>query len=93
MNRRKNMRRNNKDIEADILRITIGGARKTQIVYQGNLNFKIVKGYLSRLIAKPREFLRYDGRRFYHTTPRGIEFLRRYDLLQCMDEQPPMLAV
>lgn len=85
------MRRNNKDIEADILRIAIGGAKKTQIVYRGNLNFKIVKGYLNRLIE--RGFIDH-GERLFHTTPRGHEFLRRYDLLQnFMNEQPPLLAV
>ncbi len=87
------MRRNNKDIEADILRIATGGARKTQIVYKGNLNFKIVKGYLNRLIEQKCIDHDRKGMLFY-TTPKGFEFLRRYDLLQSfMDEQPPLLAV
>lgn len=84
------MRRNRKDIEADILRITTGGSRKTQIVYKGNLNFKIVKRYLSRLIKQG--CIKHEGL-FFYTTPRGDEFLRRYDALESMDVQPPLLAV
>lgn len=86
------MRRNSNDIEADILRITADGAKKTYIVYQANLNFKIVKKYLSSLIE--RGYIAYDGSGkggLYFTTPRGFEFLRRYDALQSMSE--PLLAV
>lgn len=88
------MRRSYTDIEADILRIATDGARKTQIVYGANLNFKIIRTYLPRLIE--RGFLDYDGSGklgLYFTTPRGQEFLRRYDALQSMSElQPPLLA-
>ncbi|EMR73165.1 hypothetical protein MCGE09_00002, partial [Thaumarchaeota archaeon SCGC AB-539-E09] len=34
------------------LKVAQTGAKKTQIVYQANLNFKIVKKYLNRLIDK-----------------------------------------
>jgi len=47
----KSLRRNDLDICADILKVAKTGAKKTQIVYQANLNFKIVKKYLQRLIA------------------------------------------
>jgi predicted transcriptional regulator len=39
------MRRNDLEICADILRVARRGAKKTQIVYEANLNFKIVKKY------------------------------------------------
>lgn len=89
------MRRNGKDIEADILRITTGGARKTQIVYRGNLNFKIVKNYLSRLIEQG--FIKHEKGKgkygSYHTTPLGHEFLRRYNDLYNITQMPPIWAV
>jgi len=43
------VRRDNRDISADILRLATHEVIKTRIVYGANLNFKIVEGYLSRL--------------------------------------------
>mgnify|MGYP001144110336 CR=1 FL=1 len=42
-------RRNNLEITADILRIAKDGAKKTQIVYGANLNFKLLHQYLDDL--------------------------------------------
>jgi len=83
------MRRNYMDIAADILKVAEGGARKTYLVYQANLNFKIIRKYLARLIDNG--FLDYDGK-LYHTTPRGLEFLWRYDALQSLSEAPPLFS-
>lgn len=60
-------RRNDLDIQADILRVATqrGGARKTQIVYGANLNFDIVKKYLARLIS--RGLLVAEGTRYFPT--------------------------
>ncbi len=44
------MRRNDLDICADILTVARAGAKKTHIVYRANLNFKLVRKYLRRLI-------------------------------------------
>ena len=66
------MKRNNRDIEADILRIACVGTLKTCLVYGANLNFNIVKKYLARLIT--RGFLVHDGK-FYTTTPKGVEYM------------------
>ena len=66
------MKRNNRDIEADILRIARTGSLKTWLVYEANLNFNIVKKYLARLIT--RGFLVHDGK-LYTTTPRGEEYM------------------
>jgi len=88
------MRRNSTDIEANILRITIVGAWKTRIVYEANLNFCMIEKYLPRLIKQG--FIEHDGggvRSLYHTTPRGHEFLRRYDALHSLSEQPPLLEI
>ena len=71
------MRRNDLDICADILQVAKTGAKKTQIVYQANLNFKIVKKYLSRLIDTGMLSTAQESR-LYTTTNRGIEFLEQY---------------
>lgn len=84
-------RRNSIDIMADILRISISGAKKTRIVYGANLNFKIVKGYLSELREKGLlEFQTHSKK--YITTERGIEFLKQYEKIRRLQrssiEQP-----
>lgn len=76
-------RRNEMDICADVLRIARGGARKTRIVYAGNLNFKIVKRYLSRLM-EPGLLVFRDG--IYVTTDMGVRFLEFYGGLNSMLE-------
>ena len=72
------MRRNNLDICADILRLSEGGAKKTRIVYQANLNFKMVKRYLDKLLEK--EFLEQNGDQFFQTE-KGSRFIERYEAL------------
>jgi len=73
-------RRNSTDITAEILRLANGGAIKTQIVYGANLNFKIVRGYLSRLMELG--LIEMRGRRgSYWTTDKGAAFLRHYEQL------------
>ena len=71
------MRRNDLDICADILQVAKAGAKKTQIVYQANLNFKIVKKYLSRLIDTGM-LSNVQENRLYTTTNRGNTFLEQY---------------
>ncbi len=74
------MRRNDLDICADILQVAKTGAKKTQIVYQANLNFKIVKRYLNRLISTGM-LSKVEERRLYTTTNRGMRFLEQYNEL------------
>ncbi len=69
------MRRNNLDIIAEILQITQEGARKTQIVYNANLNFLIVKKYLNNLIEKG---LLNKNDTHYYTTDKGRDFIKSY---------------
>ncbi|MBC8224186.1 transcriptional regulator [Candidatus Bathyarchaeota archaeon] len=71
------MRRNDLDICADILKVSKAGAKKTHIVYRANLNFKIVKKYLSRLIDNGFLMDRSDNGIFV-TTERGSDFLEQY---------------
>ena len=70
-------RRNNVDIMADILRVARGGAKKTWIVYRANLNFKIVKDYLSELTEKGL-LAAPEGLNLYRTTEKGLDFLEQY---------------
>ena len=69
------MRRNDIDICADILRIARVGAKKTHLVYKANLNFEIVKKYLSRL-SENRLISSENGQ--YITTEEGVKFLDNY---------------
>jgi len=70
------MKRNNLDICADILRLSEGGAKKTYLVYQANLNFKMIKRYLGKLLEK--EFLEQDGDLFFQTE-KGARFIEQYE--------------
>ncbi len=85
------MRRDRKDIDAAILRIAETGAKKTQLVYQANLNFSIIKRYLERLIDDQGYLKQDDG--LFHTTSRGKEFLLRYDALTSLDMPQPLLQI
>lgn len=71
------------DIIADVLQVAKDGARKTQIVYGANLNFDIVKRYLSMLLE--RDLLVCRGE-VYGTTEAGFKFLEHYsDLNSVLD--------
>ncbi len=78
-------RRNDLDIVADILGVARAraGAKKTQIVYGANLNFKIIKGYLERLIGN--KMLRHDPPRYY-VTKKGSDYLEAYVNLVSFEE-------
>ena len=75
------MRRNDLDICADILKVSKAGAKKTHIVYRANLNFMIVKKYLSRLIDNGFLMDRSENGVFV-TTDRGSDFLEQYARLR-----------
>ena len=84
-------RRNKFDIYADMLRLAANGIRKTHLVYQGNLNFRMVERYLTKL-DEMRYIYEKDG--IYTTTDEGREYLRRYDSMTDLGERTyPELAV
>lgn len=74
------MNRNNLDICVDILHVARKGAKKTHIVYKANLNFKIVKKYINRLI-KTGMLSSANDSSLYVTTGQGIKFLVKYNEL------------
>ena len=66
-------RRNNFQINRDILVLAINGAGKTRLVYGSNLNFSLIKDYLADLIA--RGMIALTGTRYF-TTDRGLKFIK-----------------
>jgi len=72
-------RRGKLEIIADVLSVAREGAKKTQIVYKANLNFKIVGEYLSYLAGKG---LIEHTIKEYTTTEKGEKFLRVYKEMQ-----------
>ena len=73
-------RRGEFDIFAEILYLANeGGVTKTTIVYQANLNFKIVEGFLSSLLE--RGLIEVIDE-LYETTDRGITFLHHYEEIE-----------
>jgi predicted transcriptional regulator len=68
-------KRSNLEISADILKIAIGGAKKSHLVYQANLNFSIIKDYLNDLSSAGLLSRPTNGSKLYTTTEKGIEFI------------------
>ena len=66
------MKRDKLEIIQSILLICKNGAKKTEIVYKANLNFKNAEGYLKWLID--REMILKEGR-FFKITSKGSELL------------------
>jgi predicted transcriptional regulator len=66
------MKRDKLEIARNILIICKGGAKKTEIVYKANLNFKNAEVYLKWLID--REMIMKEGRLF-NITSKGSELL------------------
>ena len=66
------MKRDKLEIARNILLICKDGAKKTEIVYKVNLNFKNAEAYLKWLID--REMILKEGK-FFKITSRGSELL------------------
>jgi predicted transcriptional regulator len=66
------------DIIADILHV-VGkeGAKKTQIMYQANLSYKVLTKYLAEVVGACLVRLQRNER-IYVLTSKGIEFLEKY---------------
>lgn len=64
-------------IVADILAITNRGAKKTRIMYQANLSYKLLCKYLDDVIATG--LVSCENGDWYVLTPKGKNFLNRYE--------------
>ena len=77
--RERKKRRGEIDIFAEILYLANeGGIKKTSMVYQANLNFVIIEGFLSDLLE--RNLIEVKDK-IYMTTDKGITFLHHYEEL------------
>jgi predicted transcriptional regulator len=65
------------DIIADILHVASRNAKKTQIMYQANLSYKVLQRYLAEIMgAALIDF--EDKKRCYMITDKGRGFLEAY---------------
>jgi len=65
------------DIIADILQVTSQNAKKTQIMYQANLSYKVLLRYLKDLTAA--SLINFEtAEQCYVLTQKGQEFLEEY---------------
>jgi predicted transcriptional regulator len=65
------------DIIADILQVVSQNAKKTQIMYQANLNYKVLQRYLKNITSASLIELE-DAEQYYMLTQKGQEFLEAY---------------
>ncbi len=70
------MKRSRYQIISQILEVCIGGANKTQIVYQANMNFKNASLYIDSLIDNGMINVKQGKKKVYETTEKGIGFLK-----------------
>lgn len=80
-------------IIADILRIASNGAKKTRIMYQGNLSYKLLCRYLEEVLNAG--LVTSKKGKSYVLTSRGEEFLERFDEYhkQCQQLEEQMSCV
>lgn len=71
------------EICADVLRVAMGGARVTWIVYRANLNFVVVRRYLRDLVGAGALRKVED---LYHTTEKGREYLGHAESISRAEE-------
>ncbi|MCW4040530.1 MAG: winged helix-turn-helix domain-containing protein [Candidatus Bathyarchaeota archaeon] len=72
-------KRSSFEISAEILKVALGGAKKSRLVYQANLNFGIIKGYLLKLSKSGLLQSPMNGSKLYTTTDKGIEFINYFE--------------
>lgn len=74
------MRRTRFDIVVDIIcTLMNGGANKTRIVYNANLNFHLVEKYLKYMKEKGLIYEEdIEGRTIYFPTDKGVELVHIY---------------
>ena len=66
------------DIIADILNVASRDAKKTQIMYQANLSYKVLQKYLAEVVGASLVCFE-ENKHCYQLTEKGRKFLREYD--------------
>ncbi len=69
--------RNKLQIIADILVIVRNGSKKTHIMYQANLSYKLLRKYLDKVITAG--LVKTENGDSYVLTGKGEEFLNRHE--------------
>jgi predicted transcriptional regulator len=64
------------EIIADVLGVVRGGAKKTQIMYQANLSYRLLTRYLKDVIDMG--LVSIEGGNTYELTEKGCDFLREF---------------
>ena len=77
-----NSKRSDIEISAAILQVARNGAKKSHIVYKANLNFKIGKKYLDRLINSGLLMGPNGDGRFFRTTEKGVDYIKYFQGLK-----------
>lgn len=71
------------DIIADILNVVSREAKKTQIMYQANLSYKVLQRYLNEIVEASLISFE-DGNQIYLLTTKGQEYLDAYkEYIRC----------
>ena len=70
------------EISAAILQVARNGAKKSHIVYKANLNFKIGKKYLDRLINSGLLMGPNGEGRVFRTTEKGVDYIKYFQGLK-----------
>ncbi|MDH5390582.1 MAG: winged helix-turn-helix domain-containing protein [Candidatus Bathyarchaeota archaeon] len=68
------------EIIAEILKVAKNGAKKTRIMYACGLSYRFVEKYLALLLETG--LLRIGNS--YHTTEKGIRFLKNYQTMDLL---------
>ncbi len=66
------------DIIADILNVASRNAKKTQIMYQANLSYKVLQRYLTEIVGAQLVSFEYE-KNLFQLTDKGREFLDAYE--------------
>ena len=74
-------KRSRHTIISQILRICKGGASKTRIVYQANLNFRTVNPYINLLIKNNLIEKEQGDKILYKTTEKGEDLREGFELI------------
>jgi len=78
------MKRSRDAIISQILDTCTGGASKTKIVYQANLNFRTVIPYIELLIRNELLETTPDSIVIYKTTAKGAKLLREFESIRSL---------
>ena len=80
-------RRTSLMVARDILVVATGGSPKTPLVYKCNLNFKLIKIWLTRLVSRGLLDYQEGPPRTWKTTPKGYRFISAMEEVKAIWDQ------